>query len=76
MRIIAKTIKGVVKELNVESTTTVEQLKRLITEAMDITGCTLSLVHKTKILKQDSSTLQDFGVNDGDTITVVTRKVR
>lgn len=67
MRIIAKGLTGKMVQLEVESTTTIEEVKRTLSETDRFGTPSLRLIYSGKALENDK-TIGDYGIKEDDTI--------
>ncbi|EDR23800.1 UV excision repair protein rad23, putative [Entamoeba dispar SAW760] len=75
MKIIVKTIQGVLNEYEIEpETTTVGELKGMINAKQGIDIQNISLIYKSRMLKDNAQTLGGLGINEGDSIVMVVKK--
>ena len=74
MKIIIKTVKVVIGEFEVQPEDTILQLKQQIAEHENIGVECISLIFKSKMLKDDTQTLGQVNVHDGDNIVIVVKK--
>lgn len=81
MKIHIKTVKTAIGDLDVEPTITIGDLKELISqqetirkEHGEVTGASVSIILKSKMIKDNNLTLEAAGVKDGDNIVIVVKK--
>lgn len=74
MKIIIKTVKAIIGEFEVTPEQTVLQLKQQIAENQDTTPECVSLIYKSKMLKDDTQTLEQVKIQDGDNVVIVMKK--
>nr|BAN39496.1 RAD23 protein, putative [Entamoeba histolytica] len=75
MKIIVKTIQGILNEYEIEpETTTVGELEGMINAKQGIDIQNISLIYKSRMLKDNAQNLGGLGINEGDSIVMVVKK--